>query len=137
MQVKDLFNDSTLAEIKAVLDAATVNNGSITRVALANKLGLASSLEETGDGLSLSERYPQEAKAKQAVIESVLGALISLEVIPGFESRRGPGGGIVKSNSEKSEKKSGINFPPNFLENLEKTLTRLIPEKNYKFRILI
>ena len=127
MNFNDIFNSETITEIKNTLDLKCINGKRLTRSQLCQALALTSPLEE---GAS------KEDRAKNNTIEAVVGAIISMRVIPGYNSRQGKEGGIGKeevSTAPKDKKvkkgaasaKKSISFPEGFIDNLTETMTRL------------
>ena len=134
MKIRDIFDSGFIGTVTATLDAKCVAGETLTRAALCHELGLTETLPElAADASAEDKEAAKEAQARKLAIEAVVGSLITLDVIEGFETRKGPGGGIGKlgerrAPSAKEPGKKGtrnVEFPEGFIDNLSNTLNTL------------
>lgn len=124
MEIREVFDSGFIGTVTDTLNTKCVEGETLTRAALCHELGLTEPLAEDAS---------KEAKAHNMAVEAVVGALITLDVIEGFETRKGPGGGIGKvgerrSPGAKEPGKKGnrvVEFPEGFIDNLSTTLDTL------------
>lgn len=121
MNFTEIFNEKSINNIKTTLDEQCIDGRRLTRSELCHELRLTEPLNENSS---------KEDKAKNNTIEAVVGAIISMKVIPGYNSRQGKDGGIGKEVVEASDKpaKKGVKkveFPEGFISNLMQTLETL------------
>lgn len=157
MDFSSFFSQDAKDLVSSKLEAFCAQGGSITRANLALELGLTEPLppevkkvDEPAKVLNLDatdeEKAAQEAAVKafadyeayqahcsrNAQIEAMLGSMVSLQVIPGYENRKGPGGGIGRVG-ERAAKEKGkaaprtVKFPDGFLNTLRDVLHTEIP----------
>lgn len=116
MNVKQIFDSNFVSSVQTLLDEKCVNGAALTRAELCKHLDLS---------------VPDDKQ--NLVLEGVIGALITLSVITGFESRKGPGGGIGKVGEKRvaSPKEKGaasakeVTYPEGFLDKLDQTLSTM------------
>lgn len=123
MNINQIFAPSFITIVQDLLDQKCVSGAAVTRSDLCRYLDL--SVPDSGD--------PKKNEHLALVLDGVVGSLITLDVIPGFESRKGPGGGIgrvgekrapVAKEKEVSTVKEAT-YPEGFLSRLESTLNTM------------
>lgn len=135
-----IFAPEFLALVTDTLNAKCVDGEALTRAELCHELGLTEPLLENSDSLSENAKAAgmtveafKDAKSHNLLVESVVGSLVGLEIIQGFEARKGPGGGIGKVGEKRSagpkdpSKKAAKNveFPEGFIDLLSTTIEGL------------
>jgi len=126
MNIVNFFAADTVTEVAAKLEQHCTNGGSITRSNLAFELGLseplpltkvnapAIALKANASEAEVAEHQAAKDAAKayadqkhrNTTVENLLGSMINLGVLQGYENRKGPGGGIGKVN-EKALREKG------------------------------
>lgn len=134
MKIRDIFASEFVQFVTDTLNTKCVAGETLTRAALCLELGLTEALvEPAADAPAAEKEASKEAKAHNLAVEAVVGSLITLDVIDGFETRKGPGGGIGKvgerrAPAAKEPGKKGnrvVEFPEGFIANLSSTLDTL------------
>lgn len=156
MDFSNFFSQDAKDLVSSKLETFCTSGGSITRANLALELGLTEplppevkkvdepkflNLDATDEEKEVHEAAVrafadyetyQAHCSRNAQIEAALGSMISLQVIPGYENRRGPGRGIGRSG-ERATKEKGqaqprtVKFPDGFLNTLCDVLHTEIP----------
>lgn len=131
MDIKQIFNPEAINQITQTLNEQCIDGRRLTRAELCHELQLT---------IPLNDESSKEDKAHNNTIEAVIGAVISMKVIPGFNSRQGKDGGIGKEVVEtafseeeapKKAKKSAkaTEFPEGFIVNMIQTMDNMIKDK--------
>lgn len=142
MNVKNIFNSDFVAHVVNTLDEKCINGETLTREELCQALDLASPLPEKpsdpeapkGESDSPAWSAYKSARARNLTVEAIVGSLITLDVIQGFDTRKGPGGGIGKVGEKRqaaakdAKKNTRKEFPEGFLDNLTTALNTLCVE---------
>lgn len=122
MNIRGIYSDTLVDNVTAILNAKCVGGAAVTRAKLCNELGLTEPLTESSS---------KETKSRNLAIETVIGSLITLDVISGFESRLGALGGYGKVGEKQpaAPKEPGTKkvakpatLPAGFLDKLKATL---------------
>ncbi|HVI40061.1 MAG TPA: hypothetical protein VM577_05325, partial [Anaerovoracaceae bacterium] len=137
--LRSIFDVSFLALVTDTLNTKCVEGKSLTRANLCAELGLTEPLPETDSlsdsakALGITVEQFKDRKSHNLMVEAVVGSLISLDIIQGFEARKGPGGGIGKAGEKRAagskdpNKKAtrNVTFPDGFLDSLSETVDKL------------
>lgn len=138
MEIHKVYHPDFISLVTDTLNARCVDGAAVTRAELCYELGLSEPPppvpSEPKAAKGSEETNPtwlayNAAKAHNLTVEAVVGAMITLDVIQGFGTRKGPQGGIgrlgeKRSPSKDSDKKTSKNveFPDGFLDNLVTTV---------------
>ncbi len=101
MEIQDMYNPDFVDQVRSILEEECINGLRVTKGQLLERLGLA---------------IPDDA-SKRTLLESIVGGVVTLGLIKGYDSQPGIGGGFGLSGVERP--KSGPTFPEGFVTKLQ------------------
>jgi hypothetical protein len=122
MNISDLFNHETVQKVAETLNNRCIEGQRLTRAELCAELGLIE---------PLSSSSTKEKKLHNLTVEAAVGSLLTLGIIPGFDAKKGPGGGIgIKGSTiipadKKKKNIKRVDYPEGFLDNVKNALNTL------------
>ncbi len=125
-----IFDSSFVTRVREALQAKCVNGEAISRTALCQELGLVAgpTPKLTRKGRKQADPETLQAVQRQHAVEQVVGALVTLGALEGFESRRGLHGGIGRVGEKPEAKVTApkpVELPAGFVEKLSATLAKV------------
>lgn len=101
MEIHEMYNPEFVNQVRSILEEECVDGRRVTKGQLIEQLGI---------------NIPADA-SKRTLLESIVGGVVTLGLIKGYDSQPGIGGGFGLSGVERP--KSGPTFPDGFVTKLQ------------------
>lgn len=123
-EFKDIFNQEFVKQATETLHALTEDNQAVNRAVLAETLGLLKEVPEKSKDPNIKRDPHTAANSYNAGVQNLLTLMIKEDVIPGYRSDVGIGGGICRADRVRPSK--GVESSD--VEAVQAALDELLPQ---------